>query len=99
MDQEDAQSRGRLNLRTVLSQDFDRSGLENIDHMDALNHSSAPMSPRSEASATEASPRDSLQPTHRTTSSSPSASSMITTPEKHGRGFSRFFSKGTVASK
>lgn len=104
---EDEPSPHKFKSRNALSQDFDRSDLENIasvvvrqgsgsgSHMD---RGSAAASPKTEASATIASPRYPKHPTHRPTKSS-SSSSVLVTPEKQGRGFGRLFSRSKGSGK
>ncbi|KAL5985924.1 hypothetical protein ACLOJK_027914 [Asimina triloba] len=79
------------------SRDFDQPDTENIASSmlraggeSPLHGFNSPMSPSDTESALR-SPIRSKQTRHGTTRSSSSSTS---TPEKHGRGFSRFFSKG-----
>ncbi|XP_050230372.1 filament-like plant protein 4 [Mercurialis annua] len=71
----------------TVSTNLHRAGAESP--MDLYNQ---PCSPSDTETSYLRSPVNSKHPNHRSTKSSASASSLMTTPDKHSRGFSRFFS-------
>ncbi|KAJ9165991.1 hypothetical protein P3X46_020798 [Hevea brasiliensis] len=71
----------------TVSTNLHRSGAESP--MDLYNQ---PCSPSNTEASLPRSPINSKHPKHRSTKSTSSSSSLLQTPEKHPRGFSRFFS-------
>ncbi|XP_015575209.2 filament-like plant protein 4 isoform X1 [Ricinus communis] len=74
-------------MDAIVSTNHHRAGAESP--MDLYNQ---PCSPSDTESNLSRSPLNSKQPKHRSTKSTSSSSSHMATPEKHSRGFSRFFS-------
>ncbi|XP_068639818.1 filament-like plant protein 4 [Aristolochia californica] len=92
MQDNEASSSG-MNSRGPGSQDFDQA--DRIGGEASLNSCNGTMSSSdTEPSPFTRSPINFKRPKHKATRSSSSASSLVMTPEKNGRGFSRFFSRG-----
>lgn len=74
-------------MNTSVSTNLHRTGGESP--VDLYNQ---PCSPSDTEGSLSKSPNNSKNPKHRSTKSTSSSSSLVATPEKHQRGFSRFFS-------
>ncbi|XP_068646671.1 filament-like plant protein 4 [Aristolochia californica] len=91
--QDNESSASGLNSRGPGSQDFDQT--DRVGGEASLNNYSGTMSSSdTEPSPFTRSPINSKRPKHKASRSSSSASSVVMTPEKNSRGFSRFFSRG-----
>ncbi|KAG9442984.1 hypothetical protein H6P81_018838 [Aristolochia fimbriata] len=82
-----------FNSRGPGSQDFDQAD-RNGGEASLNSYNGTMSSSDTEPSPFTRSPINSKRPKHKATRSSSSASSLVMTPEKNGRGFSRFFSRG-----